>query len=95
MNSDRPLIASILFLAAGLGLIIGYCHGPTNVTAAYPFAVSMLHIDISLVGPAVPGGLLCIAIGLVLLAWAFIAAIVSQTKLLIASDDRPTERLLD
>ena len=96
MKSDRPIIVSVLFLAAGLGLILGYCHGSTNLTAAYPFAGSMLHVSINTSGPGVLGGLICLAVGLVLLVWAFIAAIVSQLRHLVApDDDRPTERLLE
>jgi len=96
MKSDRPIIVSVLFLAAGLGLIIGYCHGSTNLIAAYPFSGSMLHVSINTSGPGVLGGLICMAVGLVLLVWAFIAAIVSQIRQLVASDDdRPTERLLE
>ncbi len=96
MKPDRPLIASVLFLAAGLGVIIGYCHGSTNFTASYPFAGSILHIDMNTTGPGVLGGLLCTAVGVVLLVWAFIAAIVSQIgRWMSSEDDRPTERLLE
>ncbi len=96
MKSGLPLILSVLFLAAGLGVIIGYCHGSANFNAAYPFAGSMLHIDMSTSGPGVLGGLLCTAIGVLLLLWAFITAVVGQIARWIGSnDDRPTERLLE
>lgn len=94
MKPDRPLIFSVLFLAAGLGLILGYCQGSTNFAAAYPFSGTMLHVDLTEVGPGVLGGLAFTAIGALLLAWSFIAAIVNQIGLLAASDS-PTERLLD
>ena len=38
MRSERPLIASVVFLATGLSLIFGYCTGATSFNAAYPLA---------------------------------------------------------
>lgn len=96
MKSGLPLILSVLFLAAGLGVLIGYCHGSASFNAAYPFSGSMLHIDMSTSGPGVLGGLLCTAIGVLLLLWAFFAALVGIVVRWIGSeDDRPTERLLE
>jgi len=77
MRADRPLIGAVVFLGAGLGLILGYCNGTTGFNAAYPFSGSSLHIDLTTTGPAVLGGVACTAIGVLLLVWAFIAAIVS------------------
>jgi hypothetical protein len=77
MRADRPLIGAVLFLGCGLGLILGYCHGTTGFSAAYPFSGSTLHLDLTTVGPAVLGGVTCTAIGLLMLVWAFLAAIVS------------------
>jgi hypothetical protein len=70
------LIGAVIFLGVGLGLILGYCHGTTGLSAAYPFAGSTLHIDLTTTGPAVLGGLVCTAIGVLLLIWAFFAGIV-------------------
>src|SRR5580692_3958457 len=94
MKSDRPLIVSVLLLAAGLALILVYCHGNTNLSAAYPLSGSTLHVELTTAGPAVLGGILLTALGLLLLAWAFLAAIVSQLAELLHSD-KPAERLLD
>jgi hypothetical protein len=77
MRADRPLIGAVLFLGAGLGLIIGYCHGTTGFNAAYPFTGSILHIDMTTTGPGVLGGLLLATVGAFFLVWAFLAALVS------------------
>lgn len=94
MKPDRPLIFSVLFLAAGLFLIFGYCHGNTGFAAAYPFSGTLLHVQFEESGPGVLGGLALTALGALLLAWSFIAAIVSQVGLLMESE-APDERLLD
>ena len=57
MNAERALIASILFLALGLGLIFGYCHDSTaSFSGAYPVAGASLQFVINTNGfPAVAG----------------------------------------
>lgn len=95
MKSERPLLGSVLFLATGLGLILGYCQGATSFNAAYPFSGSTLHIDLTTSGPAVLGGLALTAVGLLLLLWAVLAAIVGQIGALAGGSDREPERLLD
>lgn len=95
MKPDRPLLASILSLAGGLALILGYCHGTTSLNAAYPFSGSILHIDITTTGPGVLGGMGLIAVGLLLMAWALIAAIINQITLMVSGGThREPERLL-
>ena len=96
MKPDRPLIASLLSLAGGIGLIVGYCNGATSFNAAYPFSGSMLHIDLTTTGPGVLGGLGLIALGLVLMAWALVAAVISQIVQLASGHERggEPERLL-
>jgi hypothetical protein len=91
MRSDRPIIAAILSLAAGLGLIFAYGNGTTNLSAAYPLTGSSLHMDLTTTGAAAVGGLAFVALGLLLLTWALLAAIVGQVSLLAA--DRPKERV--
>jgi hypothetical protein len=88
MRADRPLIVAVIFLSVGLGLIFGYCHGTTGFSFAYPFSGSMLHADFTLNGPAVPGGAACVIIGVLLLIWAFFAAVVN----LFAGRDRLEQR---
>jgi hypothetical protein len=88
MRPDRPLIVAVACLASGVGLIIGYCQGAASMNAAYPFTGSMLHIELTTNGPAVLGGIALIALGLLLIAWAVLAAFVSQISLLMGRDDR-------
>ena len=88
MRADRPLIGAVASLASGVGLIVAYCQGSTSMNAAYPFSGSTLHIDLTTTGPGVLGGMGLIAIGLLLLAWALVAAIVSQIMLLAGGRDR-------
>lgn len=94
MKPDRPLIFSVLCLAAGLFLVFGYCHGNTSFAAAYPFSGTNLRVEFAESGPGVLGGIALTAIGLLLLAWSFLAAIVSQVGSLMESE-APDERLLD
>ncbi len=94
MKAERPLLGSILFLAGGLGLIFGYCNSATSFNAAFPFSGSTLHIDVLTNGPAAVGGVVLTAIGLLLLLWAALAAIVGQIGHLFSSDREP-ESLLD
>jgi hypothetical protein len=95
MKADRPLLGAILFLACGLGLILGYCTGATTFNAAFPFAASTLHIDVLTNGPAAAGGVVLTAIGLLLLVWAVLAAIVGQLGQLVSGGHRDPESLLD
>jgi hypothetical protein len=78
MRPDRPLIGAVVTLAAGVTTILAYCQGTTAFSAGYPFSGSQLHVDFTTVGPAVVGGMALIALGLFLLAWALLAAFVSQ-----------------
>lgn len=76
MKSNRSLIAAVIFLAAGLGMIFVYCNGTTSMNVGYPFAGSALHVAITTTGPAAVGGVALTLLGLLLLIWAFIWAIV-------------------
>ena len=99
MRSERPLIASVLFLATGLSLIFGYCNGTSSLNAAYPIAASVLHLDITTSGPAALGGITLTAIGVLLLIWALLGAIVGQITLIFRhrEDDRilTSERIFE
>jgi hypothetical protein len=94
MRPDRPLLGSILFLAAGLGAIFGYCHGTTSLSELYSVGASTLHIDLITTGPAVLCGLGLTAIGLLLLAWASIAAIAGLIMQMFSGVKEP-QRLFD
>jgi hypothetical protein len=78
MRSDGPLILAVLSLAAGLTIIFAYGVGTEGFNAAYPFAAANLHLLISTSGPAAIGGLGLLVLGLLLMVWAVIGAIVSQ-----------------
>lgn len=56
------LVVAVVCLAAGIGMIFGYCHGTTGLQFGYPLSASSIHIDITTTGAGVP-----IAVGLVLI----------------------------
>jgi len=87
MKSDGPLILAVVSLAAGLGLIFGYGNGTAGFNAAYPFAAANLNLSITTVGPAAIGGLGLTALGVLLLIWALICAILGQFR--VIGTDRP------
>ncbi len=78
MKSDGPLILALLFLAAGLTMIFTYGVRTGSFNAAYPFSAANLQMSVSTVGPAAIGGLLLTALGVLLMAWALVGALVSQ-----------------
>ena len=106
MKCERPLIVSVLSLAAGLSLLFGYCSGTSSLNLAYPFAGSTVHLDITTIGPAAIGGIALMLVGGVFLVWALLAAIIGQITApfrrsaddyRITSDDRArtSERILE
>jgi hypothetical protein len=81
MNSERTLLSSILFLALGLGLILGYCHGSTiGFSAAYPVSGASLQVVINTTGLPAMAGFASTLIGILLLILATIQAIVGQVR---------------
>jgi hypothetical protein len=78
MKSDRWVIAAVLFLAAGLALLLGFTNGSTGVTLGYPFSATILHVDITTTGIPVIVGLPLVAAGALLLLFALVRAIASQ-----------------
>jgi uncharacterized membrane protein len=89
MRCERPLIASVVFLVSGLSLIFGYCSGASSLSAAYPPAASVLHFDITTTGLAALGGITLTAVGLLMLLWALLAAIVGQISHLFGNSKEP------
>jgi uncharacterized membrane protein len=80
MNVDRLLIASVLCLAVGLSVIVSFCHGTAGFNAAYPFAGASLQIGLTTTGlPAMLGFALTV-IGLLLLIWATVSAVLRQVE---------------
>jgi hypothetical protein len=80
MKSDRWVIAAVLFLAAGLGLLFGFTDGTAGVNVGYPFSATKLHVDITTTGIPALVGLPLVAAGALMLFFALIAAIVSQFR---------------
>lgn len=91
MRADRPLVAAVIFLGVGLGSIIAYCHGTTGFNAAYPLSGSSLHIELTTIGPAVIGGMACLAIGVLFLIWAFLVGVATM----FTGSDRLRERNIE
>jgi hypothetical protein len=94
MKPDRPLIISILLLAGGSVLIFGYANGTAGLSAALPITNSTLHVNVNTTGPAALGGIALLGIGVPLLLWSLLAAIVSQLMLLGGGYKGP-DKLLD
>ncbi|HEY1986551.1 MAG TPA: hypothetical protein VGG85_14140 [Terracidiphilus sp.] len=80
MKSDRLVIGSVVFLAAGLGLIFYFCHGSTAFNLAYPVSGTSIHFDITTTGVPALVGVPMAGAGALLLVIALIAAIVSQSR---------------
>ena len=78
MKSDRVLILSVVFLAAGLGWILNYCHGDAGFNAALPAAGASLRVCLTTTGLPAMGGFALTVFGLLLLIGALIAAIARQ-----------------
>jgi hypothetical protein len=88
MKPDRFLIASVVLLAIGLYLTFGYCNGTVGMSAAYPLAAATLNICVTTNGPGVLGGPALTGLGVLLLLWALIGAVVGQFRLIGAGRKR-------
>jgi len=84
MRAERPLIVSVVLLAAGLGLIFGYCHGSVGIGVASPMSASSFEIATKTTGPGALGGPALTALGVLALLWAALAAVVNQVRELFA-----------
>jgi hypothetical protein len=69
------VIASVLCLAAGVGLIFGYCNGTTGLQVGSPMAGSSLHVDLTTKGWPALLGLALTGAGTLLQVIAFFTAI--------------------
>jgi len=80
MKSNRLVIFAVLFLVAGLGLLLGFTHGATGLSIGYPFPETKLHLDITTTGLPALVGVPLLSAGALLLFFALIAAVVSQFR---------------
>jgi len=78
MNCERILIASVVFLAVGLGLIFGYTHGTVAFNAAYPVSGASLQVSINTTGMPAMAGLGAAVVGTILLVAALVLAIMRE-----------------
>lgn len=92
MKPDRPLIASVSCLVAGICLTLWYCQGTAGLSAGFPVSSSTIHFSVATSGPAALGGIVLTAIGVVLLLWSVLVAIFGQLMLVAGSSKGP-ERL--
>ena len=95
MKSDGPMILAVLFLAAGLSVIFSYGVGTAGFNAAYPFSGASLQLSIATAGPAAVGGMALLALGVLMLVWALLCAIVGVFQPVGGYGTRPgrTDRL--
>jgi hypothetical protein len=74
------LLVAVVCLAAGLGVVFGYCHGTTGLSFAYPLSSSSIHIDITTTGAGVPVAVGLLAVGAFLLVIATIIAVIGMFR---------------
>lgn len=78
-------------MAAGLGLTFFYCTGNVGLNAAYPLSGAALKINFATYGPAALGGPALTALGLMLLLWSWLCAILRVMGLFGTPEDREEE----
>ncbi len=74
MRSDRSLLASAAFLAAGLSTIFYYGTAKSGISAALPWSNSTFHLSVVIDGPGAIGGVVLTVIGVLFLVWAILGA---------------------
>ena len=82
MKPDRPLILSVILLAAGLGIVFGYCHGTVGLNVAIPVSGASFILCTTTTGPGALGGFALTVLGVLLLIWALICSIIGEIRLL-------------
>jgi hypothetical protein len=79
MTCERSVIAAIVFLGLGLGLILGYCHDSTiSFNAAHPASAAALQFVIYTNGWPAMAGLAATVVGILLLFAALAFAVLAQ-----------------
>jgi len=80
MTSERTLIASVVFLGIGLGLIFGYMRGSASFSAGYPISATSLQVSVNTTGVPAMAGFASMVLGVLLLAVALAQAILRQIR---------------
>jgi len=78
MRTDRWLIAALVFLVGGLWLTFEWGHGNAGLSVAFPAEGTKLVIDITTTGWPVMTGVPLALVGVLLMAVAFISAVIAQ-----------------
>lgn len=86
MRADRLLLASAVFLGAGLSIIFRYGTSGANVSTAVPWTNVGFHLNLAASGPAAIGGAALTAIGALLLIWAVLSSLAWHASLLFDRD---------
>lgn len=95
MRADRPLLASAIFLGAGLFILLRYGASGASVATAMPWSSMGFHLNLADSGPAAMGGAALVAVGLLLLLWSILVALAFNVSLLFdRNDDRDFLRIL-
>lgn len=74
------LVVAVVCLAAGIGVIFGFCNGTTGLSLGSPLSASSIHIDITTTGAGVPIAVGLVALGTFLLIVATIIALVGLLR---------------
>ena len=82
MRPERWLLAAVVCLGWGLGIIFGFAKGTAGIAEAWPLSGSSLHICTTTTGGGVLGGFALTLLGTLLLLWATLAAVVSECRYL-------------
>lgn len=74
------LLISVVLLAAGVSILVTYCHGTTSMNVAFPLSGTSLHIDITTTGTPALSGVPLTLLGAILLVIAWFRALFSRSK---------------
>ena len=93
MRTDRWLLGSLVLLVSGIWMLLAWCHGNVGLNFAYPVAGTRLNIEVVSTGAPVLVGIPLIFLGVVLMAIAFIAALIAQFQRPEGTDSEPVTHL--
>ena len=88
----RLVLCAGLFLALGLGVLFGYCHGTAGLSLAYPLSSTSVHLDVSATGVPALIGVALILLGAAALVLAWLLALFSRTRRPVQEQSEPRRR---